>query len=351
MPLGTLDQSPPAFFKQGATPLNKLIFFGSLSVLMMFCDVRWQLTQPLRSVFSLVLAPIQWLAQQPSVINESVQDFFENKSVAQQHEAIAKRALLEQSLHVGQVDQLKLENRQLRELLNLKARVNTQALAAEAIYDAQDPFTRRVILDKGSLSGVKLSSPIMDEQGVVGQITRVYPLVSEATLIIDREQSIPVLNNRTGARGVAFGESGGAPLLELRYMAANSDIQEGDVLSTSGVDGVYPPGVPVAKVIKIERSPDSIFARILCKPTGRAQGVRFVMVLDPVGFDLPKRPEPENDKPIGAAKAGLSSAVSNTAPSSVKPLIPNNASSGADATPAPAEKLNSTPETKAEGKR
>jgi len=349
MPLGTLNHSPPPFFKQGATPLNKLIFFGSLSILMMFCDVRWQLTQPLRSVFSVALAPIQWLAQQPGVINESIQDFFENKSVAQQHEAIAKRALLEQALHAGQVDQLSLENRQLRELLNLKGRVSTKAQAAEAIYDAADPFTRRVILDKGSLSGVQLSSPIMDEQGVVGQITRVYPLVSEATLIIDREHSIPVLNNRTGARGVAFGESGGAPLLELRYMAANSDIQEGDVLSTSGVDGVYPPGVPVAKVIKIERSADSMFARILCQPTGRAQGVRFVMVLDPVGFDLPKRPEPENTKPIGAAKAGMSSAVSNTAPPSVKAPAPANASPTPSPAPSPAP--SAAPEPKVEVKR
>jgi rod shape-determining protein MreC len=338
MPLGTLNHTPPPFFKQGATAVNKLIFFGSLSILMMFCDVRWQLTQPLRAVFSLALAPIQWLAQQPSALNESIQDFFENKSVAQQHEAIAKRALLEQALHASQVDQLLLENRQLRDLLSLKLRVNTQAQAAQAIYDAADPFTRRVILDKGSSSGVKLSSPIMDEQGVVGQVTRVYPLVSEATLIIDKEQSIPVLNNRTGARGVAFGESGGAPLLELRYMAANSDIQEGDVLSTSGVDGVYPAGVPVAKVIKIERSQDSMFARILCQPTGRAQGVRFVMVLDPVGFDLPKRPEPENTKPIGAAKAGLSSAVSNNPPAAIKTPAPT--------APAPSATVQSNSETK-----
>ena len=164
---------------------------------------------------------------------------------------------------------------------------------AQVIYDAADPFTRKVILDKGSIGGIKVSSPVMDEAGIVGQVTRVYPLISEATLIIDKNHSIPVLNNRTGARGVAFGESAGAPLLELRYMAANADIQENDILSTSGVDGVYPAGVPVAKVIKIEKSADSMFARILCEPLGRAQGVRHLMVLDPVGLELPPRPEPE----------------------------------------------------------
>ncbi len=293
MPLGTLDRTPPPFFKQGATPLHKLIFFACLSILMMFCDVRWQLTQPLRSMFSLALAPIQWMAQQPGQLSARVEVFFQDKGEAQEEAIWAKKQLLAQSLHASQVDQLLLENKQLRALLDLKERVQTQGQVAQVIYDAADPFTRKVILDKGSIGGIKVSSPVMDEAGIVGQVTRVYPLISEATLIIDKNHSIPVLNNRTGARGVAFGESAGAPLLELRYMAANADIQENDILSTSGVDGVYPAGVPVAKVIKIEKSADSMFARILCEPLGRAQGVRHLMVLDPVGLELPPRPEPE----------------------------------------------------------
>ena len=293
MPLGTLDRTPPPFFKQGATPLHKLIFFATLSILLMFCDVRWQLTLPVRSALSLVLTPAQWLSRQPQLLGIEVAAFFEDRQSSQSREQVTKQALLDQSLHASQVDELLLENRQLRDLLELKQRVKTPSVAAQVIYDAADPFTRRVILNKGSVNGILLSSPVMDEQGIVGQITRVYPLVSEATLIIDKDNSIPVLNNRTGARGVAFGESSGAPLLELRYMAANADIQENDVLSTSGVDGVYPPGVPVARVIKIERTADSMFARILCQPLGRAQGVRQVLVLNPVGLDEPKRPEPE----------------------------------------------------------
>ncbi len=296
MPLGTLDRTPPPFFKQGATPLHKLIFFSCLSVLIMFCDVRWQLTQPLRSLFSLGLAPIQWMAQQPGLIASRLEVFFQDNGEAQKETALAKKQLLAQSLQASQADQLQLENKQLRSLLELKDRVQTTGQVAQVIYDAADPFTRRAILDKGAIHGIHVSSPVMDESGIVGQVTRVYPLISEATLIIDKNHSIPVLNNRTGARGVAFGESGGAPLLELRYMAANADIQENDVLSTSGVDGVYPPGVPVAKVIKIEKSADSMFARILCEPLGRAQGVRHLMVLEPVGIDLPARPEIEVGK-------------------------------------------------------
>jgi rod shape-determining protein MreC len=105
-------------------------------------------------------------------------------------------------------------------------------------------------------------------------------------LVTDREHSIPVLNTRTGARGVAFGESGGAPLLELRYMATNADIEIGDVLTTSGVDGVYPPGIPVAKVVKVERRADTVFARILCESLARVQGARHVMVLAPVKLPM-----------------------------------------------------------------
>jgi rod shape-determining protein MreC len=164
--------------------------------------------------------------------------------------------------------------------------MGTPAVAAEVLYEAGDPFTRKMVLDKGAISGVVQGSPVMDEQGILGQITRVHPLVSEITLVTDREHSIPVLNTRTGARGVAFGESGGAPLLELRYMATNADIEIGDVLTTSGVDGVYPPGIPVAKVVKVERRADTVFARILCESLARVQGARHVMVLAPVKLPI-----------------------------------------------------------------
>ena len=175
----------------------------------------------------------------------------------------------------------------MRQLLALRERFSTKAMAAEVLYEAADPFVRKMILNKGATHGVQSSSPVMDDQGILGQVTRVHPLVSEITLVTDREHSIPVINTRTGARGVAFGESGGAPLLELRYMATNADIEEGDVLTTSGVDGVYPPGIPVAKVVKIERRADTVFARILCESLARVQGARHVMVLEPVQFALP----------------------------------------------------------------
>ena len=298
MPLGSLERSPPPFFKQGTSALTKLVMFSALSFGLMFADQHYNIVQPARWALSLIVYPVQWVALRPQVLWDHFDDVFESKQDALSAVEQARTQLLKQSVRASQVEQLMLENRDLRQLLQLRERLGNPAMAAEVLYEAADPFTRKMILDKGALQGVQTSSPVMDELGILGQVTRVHPLVSEITLVTDREHSIPVLNTRTGARGVAFGESGGAPLLELRYMATNADIEEGDMLTTSGVDGVYPPGIPVARVVKIERRADSVFARILCESLARVQGARHVMVLEPVkltqpGFkELPPPPQP-----------------------------------------------------------
>lgn len=303
MPLGTLDRNPPPFFKQGTSALTKLIIFSFLSMAMMLADQRYNLVQPARWVLSIIMYPVQWVALRPQVAWQDLGDVFEGKQDVLDNLQAAKAQLLAQAVRTSQLEQLELENRHLRELLELRQRVDTPALAAEVLYEAGDPYTRKMVLDKGALNGVLQSSPVMDEKGILGQITRVHPLVSEITLVTDREHSIPVLNTRTGARGVAFGESGGAPLLELRYMATNADIEVDDVLTTSGVDGVYPPGIPVAKVVKVERRADSVFARILCESLARVQGARHVMVLAPVKLPL-ESPPLEHTAPLVQHKGG-----------------------------------------------
>ena len=297
MPLGTLERSPPPFFKQGTSALTKLIIFSFISMAMMLADQRYNIVQPARWVLSLMIYPVQWLALRPQVTWHDMGDVFEGKQDVLDNLQAAQAQLLAQSVRTVQLEQLELENRHLRELLELRQRMGTPAVAAEVLYEAGDPFTRKMVLDKGALSGMVQGSPVMDEQGILGQITRVHPLVSEITLVTDREHSIPVLNTRTGARGVAFGESGGAPLLELRYMATNADIEIDDVLTTSGVDGVYPPGIPVAKVVKVERRADTVFARILCESLARVQGARHVMVLAPVKLPI-ESVEVEREMPV-----------------------------------------------------
>ena len=291
MPLGTLDRSPPPFFKQGPSALSKLVFFSALSLFLMVADVRFRITQPVRAVLGTALYPVQWLALQPVRIVRSTSGYFMGLDQANSSSEQAAKKLALQSLRAGQVEQLMQENSRLRKILGLREQLATSVMAAEVLYDAADPYTRKIIIDKGLLQDVALGSPVLDESGVLGQVTRVHPLVSEVTLVIDRDLAIPVLNVRTGARSVAYGDatqSGSG--LELRFMGSNSDVQQGDLLTTSGVDGVYPPGLPVAKISKIERRAESAFAKIYCTPQALVTGARHVMVVKPVSAQIPPRP-------------------------------------------------------------
>lgn len=291
MPLGTLDRSPPPFFKQGPTALSKLMFFSALAVFLMVADARFKITQPVRAVVATGIYPLQWLAMRPVLLARGATAYFESLQGAQTSEEATRKKLALQAQRAAQVEQLSLENARLRKLLVLRDQIKTSSQTAEVLYDAADPYTRRVIIDKGLAQGIKPGSPVIDEAGVLGQVTRVYPLVSEVTLVIDREQAIPVLNTRTGARSVAYGDPitlGGS--LELRFMAGNADVQQGDILATSGVDGVYPAGLSVARIDKIERRADSAFARIYCQPLSLIHSTKHVMVLDPVLAQIPDKP-------------------------------------------------------------
>jgi rod shape-determining protein MreC len=303
MPLGTLDRTPPPFFKQGPSALSKLMVFSALALFLMVADTRFQIAKPVRAVVATILYPIQWVAMRPVQAARYGAEYFESLASAQAVEEAARHKLALQSERANQVEQLALENERLRKLLDLRPRISTTSLAAEVLYDAADPYSRKVIIDKGVAQGVEAGSPVIDESGVLGQVTRVYPLVSEVTLVTDREQAIPVLNARTGARSVAYGDSSTrSGALELRFMASNADVQEGDLLTTSGVDGVYPPGLPVAKVQKVERRADTAFARITCSPQALVDGARHVMVLAPISAQVLPRPAVED--PAAPAKKG-----------------------------------------------
>ena len=303
MPLGTLDRAPPPFFRQGPSALSKLAVFSALAFFLMVADSRFKVTQPLRVGLAAVLYPVQWVAMQPIALVQGGGQYFSSLHSAQtaKDDAFKKMGLLSQ--RANQVEQLALENDRLRKLLGLRQRLQSGGAAAQVLYDAADPYTRKVVIDKGMTEKIALGSPVLDEQGVIGQVTRVYPMVSEVTLLTDRDHAIPVLNTRTGARGVAFGDtSTHADAMELRFMAANADVLVGDLLTTSGVDGVYPSGLPVARVEKVERRVDAVFARIYCVPLGLVAGASHVMVLDPINAQIPERPAPE--QPLPNAKKG-----------------------------------------------
>ena len=291
MALGTLDRSAPSSFRQGPSALSKLVVFSTLALFLMVADNRFGFIQPLRSVVATVLYPAQWLALQPVQLVGQITTYTSGLSQAQSDSEETARRLALQSIRAGQVEQLIQENARLRKLLALREQVASSVMAAEVLYDAADPYTRKVVIDKGLLQGIAQGSPVLDEAGILGQITRVYPLLSEVTLLTDRDLAVPVLNVRTGVRSVVFGDpTPGGTGLELRFMGSNSDVLPGDLLTTSGVDGVYPAGLRVARISRIERRADSAFAKIYCTPEALVASAHHVMVVQPTTGLVPPRP-------------------------------------------------------------
>lgn len=300
-PLGTLDRTPPPFFRQGPSALTKLTFCSALAIFLMVADSRFKLTQPLRTVVAAVLHPVERVLRVPIDAWNGAGDYAMGLQHALSAEAAARATLARQAERASRVEQLQVENDRLRALLGLRASLKVRSQPAEVLYEASDPFSRKVVIDRGMTQGVALASPVINEAGVIGQVTRVYPLSSEVTLLTDKDAAIPVLNPRNQARSAAFGTTTG-PGMELRFMAGNADIQVGDLLSTSGVDGIYPPGVPVAKVVAVDRKVDGGFAKVLLAPAALADGVRHVLVLEPLGLQMPPRPEPQPEE-VKPAKA------------------------------------------------
>ena len=303
MQLGTIDRTPPPFFRQGPSALTKLTFCSALALFLMVADTRFKLTQPLRAVMATALHPLQRALLVPVQAWAGASDYVLGVQRAQSNESAARRELARQAERSARVEQLLIENARLRALLDLRVSVNVRSQVAEVLYDAPDPFSRKVIIDRGAMQGIVAGAPVISEGGVLGQVTRVYPLSAEVTLLTDKDAAIPVLNTRSQARSAAYG-IGGSAGLELRFMAGNADVQVGDVLVTSGVDGVYPSGVPVAHVLSVERKVDSGFARIVLAPEAVADGMRHVLVLEPVGLQLPPKPEPAPDDPKPASRKG-----------------------------------------------
>jgi rod shape-determining protein MreC len=293
-PLGTLDRTPPPFFRQGPSALTKLTFCSALAVFLMVADTRFKLTQPLRTLAATVLHPVERTLRIPVDAWIGAGDYLMGLQNALTAETAARRTLARQAERAARVEQLEAENKRLRDLLGLRPALNVRSQPGEVLYEASDPFSRKVIIDRGSAQGVAIASPVIDELGVLGQVTRVYPLSSEVTLLTDKDAAIPVLNTRTQSRSAAYGMATGSGL-ELRFMAGNADVQVGDVLHTSGVDGVYPPGIPVARVISVERKVDTGFAKVMLAAAAPADGVRHVLVLEPLTLQMPARPEQQND--------------------------------------------------------
>ncbi|MCK6426249.1 MAG: rod shape-determining protein MreC [Burkholderiaceae bacterium] len=281
MPLGTLDRTPPPFFRQGPSALTRVVFFASLAVFMMALDTRAGLTAPLRTALAVALHPVQQVVLAPVHALAGLSDYLGGIGTAREATQAAQARLAAQAAQALQAAQLQRENEQLRGLLGLRPRANVVSHAAQVVYDAADPYTRRVVIDRGSNHGLREGSPVIDPAGVLGQVTRLYPLSAEVTLLTDRDSAVPVLLPRSALRSIATGEPRRG-VLELRFVAANADVQVGDRVETSGLDGVYPGGYPVGVVSRVDRRTKSDFAQIEVTPATPPDGARQVLVLDPL---------------------------------------------------------------------
>jgi len=273
-----MEHTPPPFFRRGPAPLVRLLFFASLSLALLVVDARFRYAEGLRGTLALVAYPLQKLATLPFQIGESVGGYFTTQSQLREENERLRGKALAYSQDAQRYQAAEAEATQLRRLIGAAERIEVHATPAEVLYAGRDPYAHKVFIDRGAQHGVRPGSPVADENGVVGQVTRVHPLLSEVTLLTDNDQAIPVQVVRNGLRAVAFG-GGASGMLELRFMAANAEIQNGDRLVTSGIDGTYPPGLPVALVERIERDAEHSFARVVCKPSAGVDRGRFVMVL------------------------------------------------------------------------
>jgi rod shape-determining protein MreC len=301
-----LPVEPPAFFHRGPSPTARLVFFGLISIALLFLDARYRYMEHVRQVVAIALHPVQRAAALPAAVIAGVGDYFASKrALAVENEAL-KRRLVEAGAKAQGAATIAQENERLKSLLGVRARVEGGGIAVEVLYTGRDAFQQKVIVDKGRDAGVSAGAAVVDADGIVGQVTRTYPYVSEVTLLTDKDHVIPVKVERNGVRAVMAGAGAGrAP--ELRFMSPTADVRVGDLLVTSGLDGTYPQGLAVARVASVERDTGQMFARITVTPVGGVDRSEQLLVLAR-SQELPPRPDdpvadPEAPKKPGRGRA------------------------------------------------
>ncbi|KVA60300.1 rod shape-determining protein MreC [Burkholderia cepacia] len=352
-----MEYSPPPLFKQGPPALARLIFFVAVAIALLVSDARFNTLEIVRGVLGTVLYPLQRAALVPRDLFMGAADIaVTGASLRHDNDDLRKRNL-QLSTQANQAAVLAQENAHLRAVLELRQHIATQSTPAEIQYDTSDPFTQKIVIGQGSQQGIQNGAPVVSENGVVGQVTRVFPLQSEVTLVTDRDLAIPVQVLRTGLRSVIYGTPKGDSL-DLRFVPTSADLVVGDELVTSGLDGVYPPGLPVAKVVRVDKLADTAFARVTCAPIAAVRGARQMLVLH-YQNDIPPRPaEPDpaadknakGKKGAKAAAKGEKAEKGDKADAGAKPAAAAQPGARpAPAAPAPAAKPAAAPAKPAAG--
>jgi len=285
--MSLVGHQPPPIFRRGPAPLARLFVFVALCLALLVADLRFRYLEVLRNALSVVTYPLQMAASTPADVVRNASRYFGTLVDVQLENADLRRHQLGAGERLLRFEQLEQENQHLRELMQMSQRVQTKSIAADILYNAPDPFARKVILDRGTQQGVEAGLAVVDANGVIGQVTRVHPVQSEVTLLTDRNQSIPVSVVRNGVRGVLYGVGRG--MLEMRHVLAEVDIQPSDRLVTSGLDGIFVPGLPVATVTRVDRDQDA-FARIECEPLAAIERSVQVLVIGRAAYPPPPPP-------------------------------------------------------------
>ncbi len=288
-----LSVEPPPFFHRGPSPLTRLVVFGLLSLALLFADTRYRYLENIRRSAAIVLYPLQRIVQMPGEALAYVGTYFSSQRVLADDNAALQAQLLSQAPLVQGYALVEQENARLRGLMKLEVRVPVTATAAEVLYSSRDPFTQKLFVDKGEAAGVQAGRAVIDSIGVVGQVTRVFPYMAEVTLITDKDHAVPVKVERSGVRTVMYG-AGAARPPELRYLSPSVEIEPGDLLVTSGIDGTYPAGLAVARVVSVERETGQSFAHVTCKPLAGIDNSAQVLILGSTAA-VPPRPEEPAD--------------------------------------------------------
>ena len=264
-------------FARRLGPTARLLIWLLVGAACVAVDARYHTLDGLRSGFSLVLQPARAIMRTPFDIAAELGGFFVRHRLLQKERdaLLTERARL--LVDVNAAQELVRENAELRTLLQLQSRPGQRVVHAALLYRGHDWFAQRITLDQGGDAGLRRGLPVVDASGLVGQVSRVYPGSSEVMLVSSPGQLTPVLVERTGQRGLAAGN--GPSRLDLRYMPAQTDIRPGDRLLTSGIDRLYPAGIPVARVSRVSRSQSSPYLRVECLPLAGLDRSRAVLVL------------------------------------------------------------------------
>ena len=297
-----MEHTPPPFFKRGPAPLVRLFFFASLSLALLVLDARFRYVEGLRAALALAAYPLQRAATAPVDLLGAVGSYFSTQAQLFEDNAALRAKNLSLAQAAQRYETAEAEAAQLRRLIGAAGKLEVKATPTEILYAGRDPYSHKVFINLGERQGVKPGSPVADEAGLVGQVTRVHPLLSEVTLVTDQDHAIPVQVVRNGLRAIAFG-GGASGMLELRFSAGNAEIQNGDRLVTSGIDGTYPAGLPVATVVRIERDAENSFARVICRPAAGVDRGRYVLVLSDETARPPKPEEAQSGKERRSDKA------------------------------------------------